>query len=252
MGEAFVVILVAGSENAIALDQGIPGLEHVLRAPVGRQKPAAPVDNQDAEGELVDRGLKQATIRARRRQLVMQRGCTAQVTIQRRGETSDFVAVEGSCLGAAQHADDGIGVPRRRFEDAALDAVETTDPQQEVVEVLVPLYECSVKIVLDGDPLSDLSVLKKLAIWGNRAIVGAVESFPAAVWMRAGEEIGFVLATVPDHEVSVHRACRIGQCGESLWPRLGYSGSLVEKPANALDRLLVHGGAWAARRSGGQ
>src|SRR5215212_8179634 len=83
MGEAFVVVLVAGSENAIALDQGIPGLEHVLRAPVGRQKPAAPVDNQDAEGELVDRGLKQATIRARRRQLVMQRGCTAQVTIQR-------------------------------------------------------------------------------------------------------------------------------------------------------------------------
>src|SRR5206468_5883318 len=96
MGEAFVVVLVAGSENAIALDQGIPGLEHVLRAPVGRQKPATPVDNQDAEGELVDRGLKQATIRARRRQLVMQRGCAAQVAGQGCGETSNLITAERS------------------------------------------------------------------------------------------------------------------------------------------------------------
>src|SRR4051794_20122128 len=174
MGEAFMVVLVAGSENATALDQGIPGLEHVFSGPVCRQNLAALVNNQDAEGELVDRGLKKAAIRARRRQLVTQRSRTAQVAIQARGETSDFVAVEGACLGAAQHADDGVGVPRRRFEHAALDAVETTDPQQEVVEVLVSLYERLVKIVLDGDPLSNLSALKKLAIWGDRAIVGAV------------------------------------------------------------------------------
>src|SRR3954451_22357114 len=252
MGEAFMVVLVAGFENAIALNQGIPGLEHVLRAPVGRQNLAAPVDNQDAEGELVDRSLKKAAMRARRRQLMVECRRTAQVAIQGRGETSGFVTVEGACFGAAQHADDGIGVQRRRFEHAAFDAVEPPDPQQEVVEVLVPLYERSVEIVLDGDPLSDLSVLKKLAIWGDRAIVGAVEGFPAAVWMRAGEEIGLVLATVPDGEVGVHRACCIGQRGESLRPHLGYNGSLIEKLANALDRLLMHGGALATGRSGGQ
>src|SRR3954465_563749 len=124
---------------------------------------------------------------------------------------SNLVRIERSCRRAAQHAGDGIAVPGRRLEHAALDAVETTDLQQEVVEVLAPAHELLVKISVAGDPLSDGFVVEEMATGRDCAIIGAVEGLPAGVWTRAGEETGFVLATVPDREVGIDRASRIGQ-----------------------------------------
>src|SRR4029450_3641538 len=100
MGGAFVVVSVASLENTIALDQGVSGVEHVLRGPAGRQHLAAPVDNQDAERERVDRSLEKAAVRARRRQLMVECRRAAQVAIQGRGETSGLGTLERACPGA--------------------------------------------------------------------------------------------------------------------------------------------------------
>jgi hypothetical protein len=124
----------------------------------------------------------------------MQRRRAAQVAVEGRGELSHFRVVQGACPGAAKHAHDGVGVAGLRFEHAALDAVESPDPQQEIVEILAAADEGAVEVAVARDPIARAPMVQEPAARGDRAIIRVVERFPALVRAGAGEVLRSAVA----------------------------------------------------------